>query len=164
MANTFWKENILIMCSNISQDAESSWHPGLPLHILQNYTLQILCRAPHNICDEEGKLKGNTLNRALRDSDGHIYDILAGTFLVVGLGEEDFDSLTDEHIQQFSEHFKTPELFVKINGKLMVIPIKDGVREEPARPSFSEHVQKAETKAGKANTTKEGPDIDRTER
>ena len=116
------------------------------------------------ICDEEGKLKGSTLNRALRDSEGHIYDILAGTFLVVGLGEEDFDSLTDEHIQQFSEHFKTPELFVKIDGKLMVIPIRDAVRDEPERPSFFERVQNAESKAGKGIPANEGPDMKRTER
>ena len=37
------------------------------------------------ICNEEGKLEGLPLNRALRDEDGDIYDVVAGTFLVVGL-------------------------------------------------------------------------------
>ncbi len=37
---------------------------------------------------------GLPLNRALRDEDGQMYDAVAGTFLVVGLGEEDFASLT----------------------------------------------------------------------
>ena len=32
------------------------------------------------ICDEEAKLKGSELNRVLRDEDGHIYDVVAGTF------------------------------------------------------------------------------------
>ena len=41
---------------------------------------------------DEGKLVGKDLNRALRDDDGDIYDIVAGDFLVVGLGEEDFCS------------------------------------------------------------------------
>lgn len=41
MANTFWKENVLIMCSDISQDTETFRHPGFLLHILQNYALQI---------------------------------------------------------------------------------------------------------------------------
>ena len=46
------------------------------------------------VCNDEGKLIGLDLNRGLRDEDGEIYDIVAGTFLVVGLGEEDFSSLS----------------------------------------------------------------------
>ena len=38
------------------------------------------------IVNEEGKLNGLPLNRALRDEDNDIYDIVAGPFLVVGLG------------------------------------------------------------------------------
>ena len=53
------------------------------------------------VCNEEGKLLGLDLNRALRDEDGHIYDVLAGTFLVVGLGEEDFASLPDDLMEDF---------------------------------------------------------------
>ena len=41
------------------------------------------------IVNDEGKLNGSELNRALRDNEGQIYDIVAGDFLVVGLGEED---------------------------------------------------------------------------
>lgn len=44
------------------------------------------------ICNDEGKLMGLPLNRALRDEDGQMYDAVAGDFLVVGLGEEDFAS------------------------------------------------------------------------
>ena len=42
------------------------------------------------VCRESGKLDGLTLNRALRDADGDIYDIVAGRFFIVGLGESDF--------------------------------------------------------------------------
>ena len=35
------------------------------------------------VCNEEGKLEGLPLNRALRDEDGDIYDVVAGTFMVV---------------------------------------------------------------------------------
>lgn len=45
------------------------------------------------VMHDEGKMIGSELNRALRDQDGDIYDIIAGDFLVVGLGEEDFSSL-----------------------------------------------------------------------
>jgi len=87
------------------------------------------------ICNEEGKLNGLDLNRALRNDDGVIYDIVAGTFLVVGLGEEDFTSLDDELIQQFSRRFKTPEMFVAFNGKIMVLPIQ----EQSERKSKNNH-------------------------
>ena len=39
------------------------------------------------VCNDEGKLMGLPLNRALWDEDGLMYDVIAGTFLVVGLGE-----------------------------------------------------------------------------
>ena len=42
------------------------------------------------ICNEEGKFLGLPLNRALRDDTGEIYDIIAGNFLITGLGEEVF--------------------------------------------------------------------------
>ena len=48
------------------------------------------------VCNEEGKLEGLPLNRALRDEDGDIYDVVAGTFLVVGLTDDSFGSLTVE--------------------------------------------------------------------
>ena len=47
-----------------------------------------------SICNEEGKLSGKALNRALWDESGQIYDVVAGTFLIAGLGEENFISLT----------------------------------------------------------------------
>ena len=84
------------------------------------------------ICDEEAKLKGSQLNRALRDEDGKIYDIVAGTFLIVGLGEEDFSSLTPEHTKQFKEKFNTPEMFMRLNGKLAVLPFEDVRAKKPS--------------------------------
>lgn len=86
------------------------------------------------ICDEEAKLTGKPLNRALRDEDGDIYDIVAGKFFIVGLGEEDFSSLHPDHIKKFSDLFKTPELFVRMNGKLVVIPMEDE-RVKAKKPS-----------------------------
>ena len=47
------------------------------------------------------------LNRALRDEDGDIYDVVAGTFMVVGLTDDSFGSLTVEQMQKFSDHFKS---------------------------------------------------------
>ena len=74
------------------------------------------------VCDDEAKLKGAELNRALRDEDGYIYDVVAGTFLIVGLSEDSFTSLTEEQIQQFSEKFAMPDTFLRIGNRLLVIP------------------------------------------
>ena len=74
------------------------------------------------ICNEEGKLEGMTPNRALRDEEGEVYDIVHGTFLIVGLTEEDFGSLTDEQVKKYIEMYYTPELFLNFNGKYVVIP------------------------------------------
>lgn len=60
------------------------------------------------LCNEEGKLSGLELNRPLRDVDGSIYDIIAGTFLVVGLTEDNFGSLTPAQIEKYSKHFRAP--------------------------------------------------------
>lgn len=46
-----------------------------------------------------GKFEGLPLNRALYDDRGQVYDAIAGTFLVVGLTEDDFTSLTPEQIE-----------------------------------------------------------------
>ena len=77
------------------------------------------------ICDEEAKLKGSQLNRTLRDDEGHIYDVVAGTFLVVGMGEEDFSSLHPDHIKKFSDFYHTPEMFIEMDGKLVVLPLRE---------------------------------------
>ena len=71
---------------------------------------------------------GKPLNRALRDEDGDIYDIVAGKFFVVGLGESDFISLDQKYIEKFSDLFKTPEMFMRLNGKLLVLPVPDEER------------------------------------
>lgn len=83
------------------------------------------------ICNEEGKLSGKALNRALRDEEGKIYDVVAGTFLIAGLGEEDFISLTPEQMEHFMQYFQTPEQFRMTNGKILVSPMRDERNEEP---------------------------------
>ena len=82
------------------------------------------------VCNDEGKLIGLELNRGLRDEDGNLYDIMAGTFLVVGLGEEDLTSLPPELAQKYMEHFKQPEQFISLNGQIIALPVEP---ENPLR-------------------------------
>ena len=77
------------------------------------------------VCNDEGKLLGLPMNRALRDEHGQTTDIIAGTFLVVGLGEEDFASLSPELAQKYEEHFHQPETFVKLGSHLVILPTPD---------------------------------------
>ena len=76
------------------------------------------------VCNDEGKLIGLDLNRGLRDENGEIYDIMAGTFLVVGLGEEDFASLSPELAQKYTEHFRQPEQFISLGGQIIAVPVE----------------------------------------
>lgn len=87
------------------------------------------------VCNDEGKLLGLPMNRALRDEHGQTYDVLTGSFLVVGLGKEDFASLSPELAQKYEQHFHQPETFVKLGGHLVILPTPD------------EAVQSAEEKA-----------------
>ena len=79
------------------------------------------------VCLESGKLDGCPLNRALRDETGAIYDVIAGTFLVVGLTEEDFGSLSPELLQTFSQRFQNPEAFIMLDGQLLAFPLEDEI-------------------------------------
>ena len=85
---------------------------------------------------DEGKLVGKELNRALRDDDGDIYDIIAGDFLVVGLGEEDFCSLSPELMKQFEEHFHRPETFVRMGRSIMALPLPDDMVKKEDAPEM----------------------------
>lgn len=60
------------------------------------------------ICNEEGKLHNLPPNRFLYDEEGNAYDLIAGTFLVVGLTEDDFGSLTEKQIETYLEMYSKP--------------------------------------------------------
>ena len=133
MVNTIWKENFLIMCSKLCLNARDSGHFAQLLLICRNYSLQTLCGAPHNVCNDEGKLMGLPLNRALFDDDGHVYDIVSGNFLIVGLGEENFTDLSPNLMEKYGEQFKYPEKFARIAGEIIAVkqPATNEHREKP---------------------------------
>ena len=59
---------------------------------------------------------------------------LPETFLVVGLGEEDFASLTPELAQKYEQLFHQPEAFLQLGNRLLVLPVPDepsGRRKAP---------------------------------
>lgn len=73
------------------------------------------------ICNDEGKLLGLPLNRALYGEGGEMYDIIAGTFIVVGLTEEDFGDLSPDLMEHFKELFGAPEMFVRVGKEIQAL-------------------------------------------
>lgn len=85
--------------------------------------IQVAYPDPHRpvglVCNEEGKCCGLELNRALYQN-GKPYDIIAGTFLVVGLSAEDFTDLREEDAAYFEKLFHSPEKFKYFAGRLVI--------------------------------------------
>ena len=57
------------------------------------------------VCNDEGKLMGLPPNRLLRDDSGQPYDIVCGTFFVVGLSRDNFKSLPDKYMAKYAKLF-----------------------------------------------------------
>lgn len=76
------------------------------------------------ICNEEGKLLGLPLNRALRDDEGNVYDIIFGTFFICAAPSDSdrFEGLTDQQVKTYMERFAVPEIFLNVGGDLFVLP------------------------------------------
>ena len=62
------------------------------------------------VIDEDEKFNNTAPNRALI-IDHRIRDILYGTFLVCGLGEENYESLSPELCDKYKDMFYWPERF-----------------------------------------------------
>lgn len=74
------------------------------------------------ICNEEGKLEGLPLNRAIF-YEGELIEIIAGTFFICAdpWESEHFESLTDDQAKEYAELFKTPECFVRTAKGIAIV-------------------------------------------
>ena len=93
------------------------------------------------VCNDDGKLLGLPMNHGLRDDAGDLYDVIAGTFFLVGLGGGGTTvSLTEEQIRKYEQRFHDPEQFIKVNGKLVCIPVRELPEQKkdlPHQPEIS---------------------------
>ena len=101
------------------------------LHITTNYALAMLCCSPHNVCHGEGKLLGLPMNRALTDESGVPYDIVCGTFFVVGIGDENFTSLTEQQIEKYRKKYT--------NEMVFSVPVPSGNHKKQCNKEKNEH-------------------------
>ena len=76
------------------------------------------------ICNEEGKLLNLPLNRALRDDEGNVYEIISGTFFLCAAPPDSnhFAGLTDQQVKTYMEQFAMLEMFLNVDGDLFVLP------------------------------------------
>lgn len=83
------------------------------------------------VCNEEGKILGEDLNRAIYDNDGRILDIIAGKFFIcyAPLESEKFLSLPDDMLKKYQEKFKYPERITLIDERIIVKPVKPFSKE-----------------------------------
>lgn len=65
------------------------------------------------VCNDEGKFNGMRPNRAVRNEDGRIEDIIFGPFFICDCSTENFGSLTEEQLKRYSEQFRYPEHFFR---------------------------------------------------
>ena len=73
------------------------------------------------VCNEEGLfIEGLEWNRTVEK-----YGPIKGTFLVCGLGFEDFTGLTDEQIEKYKALFWEPEIFIPTPNGMVVLHIMD---------------------------------------
>lgn len=77
------------------------------------------------VVNDEGKLLNLPLNRSLRDASDKIYDIVSGSFMVVGLGSENFTSLNNAQLDKYEKLFHQPEAFVKAGRYCVPLPVPD---------------------------------------
>ena len=73
----------------------------------------------------------------LRDESGNLYDYIAGNFMIVGLGDEDFTSLPPEYIEKYSQLFAQPEILNITNGRFEVLPDASFEQRESEEPNMS---------------------------
>ena len=86
------------------------------------------------VCNDEGKINGLPLNRAIYNQDGEMIEIMAGTFFIAGLGEESFADLPDHFMEQYKEQFKYPEKFFRLAGEIVAVkqPLPPEEKKQPA--------------------------------
>jgi len=77
------------------------------------------------ICNEEGKINGEKLNRILYNDNNEIVDVVAGTMFVIGFNAEEgeFVSLTSKQSDEITKLFMHPDMFFKIDDTVHMVSI-----------------------------------------
>ena len=85
------------------------------------------------VCDDESKYDGALPNRAVRDEDGEMIDIIFGPFFICDCRGEEFASLSDEQSERYLEKFKNPEMFFRVGNDIEAVPYEPEKDERLSR-------------------------------
>lgn len=85
------------------------------------------------VCNDEGKMMGMPANRAIKDENGQLMDIIAGPFFIcyAPIESEKFLSLPDDLRDKYLEKFKLPERFFRTETGIKAVPFV------PARDDYA---------------------------
>lgn len=97
------------------------------------------------VCNEEGKLEGFPLNRAIYGEDGEMVDIIAGTFLIVGLSEDNFAGLSGEMADKYAKIFESPEIFYSANGQIHAQKVEPEAEPTPEEAVSQDILEPSDT-------------------
>ena len=86
------------------------------------------------ICNDEGKMNGMPLNRAITGEDGQLMDIIAGPFFIAyaPIESENFLSMPDELREKYLEKFRQPERFFRTSEGIKVVKFDPNSEREHA--------------------------------
>ena len=93
------------------------------------------------ICNDEGKMRGMPLNRAIEGEDGKIMDVIAGDFFIcyAPIESERFLSLPPDLAEKYEKKFTWPEqIFMKNGEGLTAVKYNPEFREHEARMLMGE--------------------------
>ena len=68
------------------------------------------------VCHGEGRIIGLPMNRYIGGEDNYMEDIICGTFLIVGLSEDNFDSLPQDLLEKYMKKFRYLETLRSMAG------------------------------------------------
>lgn len=80
------------------------------------------------IHNRDGKNDGLDYCRAMRDEDGRVVDIIAGTCFICGAEKDNISNLNEEELSKTLKEFKLPERFYSAGGEINAVrfnPEKD---------------------------------------
>lgn len=86
------------------------------------------------VCNEEGKMHGLDLNRAIYSNDGTLMDIVAGDFFIcyAPIESENFESMPKDLMKKYEKKFRYPEHFFKENSEIKAVRFDPVLAEKEA--------------------------------
>ena len=81
--------------------------------------------------DEKGGADGWKIERCyMKESEREMIEIMAGPFFVCDCSGESFGSLNDHQLKKYTELFKQPERFARVNGEIVAVPYNPNKTQE----------------------------------